>query len=89
VLTVRIFTHPACAGCGPVVKSAWELESKGSPAFRLETVSLADKAGLDEAFARGIKTIPTVVVLDGENEVDRIVGTPAPDRLRQCLSEKS
>ncbi len=87
MLTVRIFTHPACAGCGPVVKSAWELQGKASPAFELETVSLEDKDGLAEAFARGIKTIPTIVVLDGEREIDRIVGTPAPDQLRKCLTE--
>ncbi len=89
MLTVRIFTHPACAGCGPVIKSAWDLQEKGSLAFRLETVSLADKEGLSEAFARGIKTIPTLVVLEGEQEIERIVGTPAPDQLRKCLTERS
>ena len=87
MLTVRIFTHPACAGCGPVVKGAWELHEQGEPAFRLETVTLAEKDGLSEAFARGIKTIPTVVFLDGDREVDRIVGTPEPGEIRKRLME--
>ncbi len=87
MLTVRIFTHPACEGCGPVVKSAWELQQKGDPEFRLETVTLAEKDGLSEAFARGIKTIPTIVLLEGEREVARIVGAPQPGELRKLLTE--
>jgi hypothetical protein len=70
-----------------VVKHAWQLEQAGG--FHLETVSLADKAGLDEAFARAIKTIPTVVLLDGDREVARIVGTPEPGELEKRLLENT
>ncbi len=84
---MRIFTHPACAGCGPVVKHAWELRERGVP-FTLETVSLAEKAGLSEAFRRGIKTIPTLVFLEGDDELDRIVGAPKPGELRERLNAR-
>lgn len=83
-VTVRIFTHPACSGCGPVVKLAWQLREQGMP-FRLETVSLAEKEGLSEAFQRGIKTIPTLILLEGEREMERIVGAPKPGELRERL----
>jgi len=70
------------------VKGAWELQeaAKGELAFHLETVTLAEKDGLSEAFARGIKTIPTVVFLDGDKEIDRIVGAPEPGELRKRLT---
>jgi hypothetical protein len=67
-----------------VVKFAWELREQGVP-LRLETVSLADKDGLLEAFRRGIKTIPTVILLEGEREMERIVGAPKPGELKDRL----
>ncbi|MDH4224316.1 MAG: thioredoxin family protein [Deltaproteobacteria bacterium] len=84
---LRLFTHPACAGCGPVVKSAWELHEAFKGRFELKTISLETKPGLDEAFAQGIKTIPTILLFVEGVEVERIIGAPAAGQLEQTLQK--
>jgi len=76
VLQLRVFTHPACTGCGAAVKWAWQLQEEYPAHFRLRTVKLESKQGLDEAHAEKVKTIPTLILSEGEKELDRIIGVP-------------
>lgn len=85
-LTLNIFTHPACPRCGGAVKAAWELKEKQPGLFDLRTVSLTDKAGLDEAHAAKVTTIPTIILSGGDKEIDRIVGLPAPGHLEETIN---
>lgn len=85
-LTLKIFTHPACPRCGGAVKAAWALKEQKPDLFELLTVSLSDKAGLDEAHAQKITTIPTMILSRGEREFDRIVGVPAPGELEKSVN---
>ncbi len=73
---LRVFTHPACSGCGAAVRLVWELAG-ARPDLALRTVSLDSKEGLDEAHASLVRTIPTVILSDGGVERARWVGTPA------------
>ena len=85
-LLVRVFTHPACGGCGVAVKAAWELhEHHGEVALR--TVSLDSKEGLDEAHAAAITTIPTTILNRGAHEVARWVGAITPAALEAAFME--
>ncbi len=63
-LVMRVFTHPACGGCGNAVRAAWTL-SEAHPEIALRTVSLDNADGLAEAHAAGIRTIPTLILGDG------------------------
>ncbi len=81
---VRVFTHPACQGCGEAVKMSWEL-SQAASGVQLRTVALETKAGLAEAQREGIKTIPTIIVSDGDSELHRFVGTPSRSELELAV----
>ncbi len=83
-LLLRVFTHPACAGCGPVVKMCWEL-AEARDEIELKTVKLETKAGLAEAHRERIKTIPSVILSRGEEELARLVGTPTRESLEQAI----
>ena len=85
-LTLKIFTHPACPRCGGAVKAAWDLKELLPGLFDLRTVSLTDKAGLDEAHAEKVTTIPTMILSNREKEIDRIVGVPEPGRLEGTIN---
>jgi len=82
-LTVRVFTHPACGGCGEAVRRAWEVSEKHPTEVTLRTVSLESAEGLAEAHAEKVMTIPTIIVSRGGEEQHRIVGTPKGDRLER------
>ena len=84
-LALNIFTHPACPRCGGAVKAAWDLKEQQPGLFDLRTVSLTDKAGLDEAHAAKVTAIPSTILPGGEKEIDRIVGLPAPGHLRETI----
>ncbi len=85
-LTLRIFTHPACAGCGPAVEMGWNL-SESNENLTLETVKLENKEGLAKAHGVGIKTIPTMIFYQNGKEVKRIVGLPEEDQLKKYFLE--
>jgi hypothetical protein len=85
-LTLKIFTHPACPRCGSAVKAAWALKEQNPGLFELHTVSLTGKAGLDEAHAQKITTIPATILSGGEREFDRIIGVPAPGDLEKSVN---
>ena len=88
-MTLRVFTHPACTECGPAVEMAWRL-TKLNDNLNLETVKLENKTGLSKAKEVGIKTIPTLIFYEGEEELKRIVGLPEKNQLKysyQKLSE--
>lgn len=84
--TMRVFTHPACSGCGPVVKMCWEL-AQSDDQLELLTIALETKKGLAEAQRYTIRTIPTVIVFDGDVERHRLVGTPTRDELHNAVME--
>ena len=84
-LTLRLYTHPSCPRCVIAVKAAWELEQARPSQFALHTVSLTDKAGLDEAHAAQIKTIPTLILARDGEELERIVGAPTHGQLELAL----
>ena len=81
---VRVFTHPACQGCGEAVKMSWEL-SQATSGVQLRTVALETKAGLAEAQREGIKTIPTIIVSQGDREMHRFVGSPSRSELELAV----
>ncbi len=80
-LLIRVFTHPACSGCGPALRMVWEMVEREKGAFTLRTVKLENKEGLQEAYKEGIKTIPTIILSAGGKELERIVGTPDREGL--------
>jgi len=83
-MTLMIFTHPACSGCGPAVEMGWELANEVDE-LKLETVKLENEEGLKLAQRVGIKTIPTMICYRGEKEEKRFVGLPDREELRSTL----
>jgi hypothetical protein len=83
---LRVFTHPACGGCGAAVRLAFELRER-HPGVALRTVRLETPEGLAEAHAERITTIPTIIVSGGGAERARLVGAPARDVLAAALEE--
>ncbi len=83
-LLLRVFTHPSCASCGPVVKMCWEL-AEAMDEIELRTVKMETKAGLAEAHKERIKTIPSVILSRGDEELARLVGTPTKESLEQAI----
>lgn len=82
---LRVYTHPACAGCGQAVTMAWELAEGHRGRVSLRTVSLEQEAGLKEAFANDVRTIPTIVIAVNGQERGRFVGAPKPQELRTAV----
>ena len=83
-LLLRVFTHPACAGCGNVVDRAWKL-TRARPSVELRTVSLAGEEGLAEARAEKIQTIPSVILSAAGEERERWVGAPGNGALEAAV----
>ena len=81
---LSVFTHPACNGCGAAVEMGWELSQKLS-GVHLRTVKLENREGLKKAQDFKIKTIPTLVILKGEKECERLVGLPKKEKLEETL----
>jgi len=87
-MILRVFTHPACSECGPVVEMAWKL-SETHDDLKLETVKLENKKGLLKAQSVGIKTIPTLIFYKGQEEIKRFVGLPEKVQLENSYQELS
>lgn len=83
--TVRVFTHPACQGCGPVVKMCWEITAN-VPDVELRTIALETKAGLATAQLEKIRTIPTVTLMQGDTEIQRFIGSPGRAELEEAIT---
>ena len=81
---LRVFTHPACAGCAGVVDKAWRLSQTHS-GVDLRTVNLVNEQGLAEARSEGIQTVPTVILSAGGRELKRWVGTPENGTLEAAV----
>ena len=84
LLTLSVFTHPACSGCGAAVEMGWEL-AKVIKGIELKTVKLENREGLERAQKCGIKTIPTIIIYKGEEECQRMVGLPKKKDLEESL----
>ena len=83
-INLSVFTHPACNGCGAAVEMGRELSQKLS-GVHLRTVKLENREGLKKAQDFKIKTIPTLVILKGEEECERLVGLPKKEKLEETL----
>ena len=84
LIILSVFTHPACNGCGAAVEMGWELTQELS-GVQLKTVKLENREGLKKAQDFKIKTIPTLVILKGEEECERLVGLPKKEKLEETL----
>ena len=84
LIILSVFTHTACNGCGAAVEMGWEL-SKELSGVQLKTVKLENREGLKKAQDFKIKTIPTLVILKGEEECERLVGLPKKEKLEETL----
>ena len=58
-----LFTHPACT-CGPVIDLVRAFASENE-SFKFKEVSLISPDGRKQAFAVGVKTIPSLWFPDG------------------------
>lgn len=85
-MTLRIFTHPACSGCGSAVEMGWKLSQEYDD-LDLETVKLENKKGLAQAHEVGIKTIPTLIYYMQGEEKARLVGLPEESKLKEVFLE--
>jgi len=85
-MTLRVFTHPACSECAPAVEMAWKL-TESNDDLNLETVKLENKTGLSKAQEVGIKTIPTLIFCEGEEELKRIIDLPEVFQLEKDFLE--
>ena len=85
-LLLRVFTHPACAGCTAAVQQAWRV-AEGQPELALRTVSLERKEGLAEARGERVTTIPTAILSSGGRELRRWVGAPEAGAFAAALAE--
>jgi glutaredoxin len=85
-MILRVFTHPACSECAPAVEMAWKL-SNSHDNLNLETVKLEKKEGLKHKQEVGIKTIPTLIFCEGEEELKRIIGLPEAIQLEKDFLE--
>ena len=83
-IILSVFTHPACYGCGAAVEMGWELSQELS-GIQLKTVKLENREGLKKAQDFKIKTIPTLIILKGEKECERLVGLPKKEKLEETL----
>ena len=83
-IILNVFTHPACNSCGAAVEMSWEL-SQELNGIQLKTVKLENREGLKKAQDFKIKTIPTLVILKGEEECERLVGLPKKEKLEETL----
>jgi pantothenate kinase len=85
MLLIRVFTHPACTGCGNAVRLAWDFYQQNQDEFEIRTVKLENKEGLAEAHREKIKTIPTIILTINDAELERIVGSPEKNQLDKFL----
>lgn len=85
-LRLRVFTHPACSGCTNAVRLAWKAAEEHAD-VELRTVRLENQEGLDEAYAEGVKTIPTIILETATEELERWVGSPEPGVVAAALEK--
>jgi len=81
-LRLKIYTHPACTGCGDAVKLGWDL-SQRFPELELLTCSLQTKEGLEDANQTGVKLIPTSIFYKDGAECKRFVGQTSYEELEE------
>ncbi|MFQ5856401.1 MAG: hypothetical protein ACE5LU_12235 [Anaerolineae bacterium] len=74
-VTIRVFTHPVCAGCSTAIRMAQKLSDQRDD-VEMRVVSLASARGREQAKVEGVLSVPTVFV--GST---RFVGVPRWDEL--------
>ncbi len=85
MLLIRVFTHPACSGCGNAVRLAWDFCQENNKEFEMLTIKLENKEGLAEAHKEKIKTIPTIILTRNETVLERLVGSPQKEQIEKFL----
>lgn len=87
-LQLRVFTHPACSGCGEAVRQASKVAEE-RPELTLRTVNLAGKDGLAEARSERVTTIPTAILTRDGRELRRWVGSPDAGAFAAAIAEST
>jgi thioredoxin-like negative regulator of GroEL len=85
-LMLQVFTHPACSGCGPVVERVWRLTEE-LDSVQMQTVKLETKEGLAHAQSVVIRTIPSVIIIEDGEEIQRFIGTPEQGLLEAAVEK--
>lgn len=85
-VVLRVFTHPACAGCGEAVRRAASFVER-HPEVELRTVRLEEAEGLAEARAERVLTVPTALLERGGTELGRWTGALDDRLVEQALAE--
>ena len=63
-LLVRVFTHPACSGCGPVVQAAWKLR-EAHPEVELRTVQSNSEGALIDTIQQALTWANAILINPG------------------------
>lgn len=71
MITVKRFTAAWCGPCR-MLKPIFEELKEDFPTVQFETVDM--DVNMDAATAFGVQSIPTVVFMNGNNEVARMIG---------------
>ncbi|MDZ7378196.1 MAG: thioredoxin family protein [candidate division KSB1 bacterium] len=79
---VHVFTHPTCTTCPQAIRLTQEVAEQ-DPDIEWRLTSLATPAGRQEAAARQILSVPTILV--GEPPI-RLVGVPSRTALLQAIA---
>jgi len=83
-LSLRVFTHPACSGCGNAVRRAAEIVERHAN-VELRTVRLEEESGLAEARREHVRTIPTSILARDGDELGRWIGTPEASIVESAI----
>ena len=83
---LQVFTHPACSGCGHVVERVWRLAEE-LDSVQMQTVKLETKEGLAHAQSVVIRTIPSVIIIEDGEEIQRFIGTPEQGLLEAAVEK--
>ncbi len=81
---LRVFTHPACAGCGEAVRRAAAVVA-GHGDVELRTVRLEEPEGLAEARGERVLTIPTTILERDGQVLGRWIGALDLDAVERAL----
>jgi len=83
---MQVFTHPACSGCGPVVERVWRIAEEHD-SVQMQTVKLETEEGLAHAQSVVIRTIPSIIIMEEGEEIERFVGTPEEGTLEAAVEK--
>jgi thioredoxin 2 len=80
------FWAPWCAPCRIVAPAVEKLSQERAGELKVVKVNTDLAPALQERF--GVRGIPTLVLMDGAKERDRVTGALNPDALRQWVGQR-